>query len=92
MEGTRSYPNPRMIPKNTVGVKVHNEGPLHLHGIVFKNFGDDEVQKGCAIKFRDNFEFGMGSSSSVKGNDTTSFLTHNRFHAKVHDYVFRSDL
>ena len=74
MEGTRSYPNPRMIPKNTVGVKVHNEGPLHLHNVEFKNFGDDEAQRGCAIKFKDNFRFGMGSSSSVKGNNTAFLL------------------
>ena len=66
-EATRSYPNPRKAHQPIVGVKVHNEGPLHLHGVAFKNFRDNEIAKACAIKFVDSFRFGMGSSSSVKG-------------------------
>ena len=67
-EASRSYPKPTHPHTPIVGVKVHNEGPLHLHDVTFKNFKQNGVaSKMCGISFVDAFRFGMGSSSSVKG-------------------------
>merc|ERR1712117_695575 len=47
-----------------VGVRIHNEGPLHLHNVTFMNFRTNRRNQACAIRFQDNFNFGMGPGSS----------------------------
>ena len=76
----RSLPSQRHNAKNkVVGVYIDSEGPLHLHGITFKGFKNDDnteaMAKYCGIAFKDEFNFGMGASSSVKGRCITHTCT-----------------
>ena len=71
--GERSYPKNKAgmgrmgLDKPGIGVYIHNEGPLHLQNVAFKNFKNDDIQRACGIEFQDNYQFGMGPTSSVKG-------------------------
>ena len=66
----------RSVPKyhspfRCTGIFVNAEGPTHIHNVTFKDFeasDADDVTEFCGIRFKDKFDFGMGASSSVKGN------------------------
>jgi len=49
------------------GIYLDSEGPIHVHNTKFLQYKTDERKTACAIEFRDNFIFGMGPTSSVKG-------------------------
>ena len=63
----------RSVPVNhkpylTAGIYINAEGPTHIHDVKFRNFAGDTVNtEYCGIAFKDNFDMGMGASSSVKG-------------------------
>jgi len=60
----------RSIPSNDKfirGIYLDSEGPVHVHNVRFLGYKTDERKTACAIEFRDNFIFGMGPTSSVKG-------------------------
>ena len=41
--------------------------PKVTNNVAFKNFKSDNIQRACGIEFQDNYQFGMGPTSSVKG-------------------------
>jgi len=49
------------------GIYLDSEGPVHVHNVEFKGFKTNEFRTACGLEFRDDFRFGMGPSSTVKG-------------------------
>ena len=65
----------RTLPRNrppfyTAGIYINAEGPTHIHNVTFRDFSEANANgemQNCGIKFKDDFNMGMGASSSVKG-------------------------
>ena len=55
------------VPLQVSGIYINAEGPTHIHNVTFRGFSGNTEVKYCGIRFKDDFSFGMGASSSVKG-------------------------
>lgn len=67
-----SVPNPSNPSSSIYGVLIDAQGPSHLENIDFINFEDNELRNCTAIKWRGNYRFQNGATTSAAGLSFTN--------------------
>ena len=59
-----SFPKPSNPSQEQIGIYINAEGPSHFENVEFRNFKTDEYNTKAGIKFRDDYNFHNGATTS----------------------------